>query len=487
MTSKNSKTFPKLCGALIALLLIAPTAGAQIDLVSGSDGVTLGGDVKPLRALRITLSGEMRLDFVYRNDRYFNAALGDAVTGAAGAPLGWTGSATGDDGDAFLNPWISIDIDTQLADGVNALITLETPFDAFTDNVGGSDSGRTLDVDQAYVQWLGAFVPDLALIVGIQDYKVDFAGNGTPFFVDVGNSESAFGTPSSTAGLDFGSPQAPSAGLVGTQEAAGFLSELNIGDAELDLFYFTLDETFRDGEDEAMFGAVFDYVFETQDWRGQAGFLLIDLMNDSSSSVWTWGGGGHLESTSGDLKVYGEAYGQFGRYKNNLTGFGRVNQSRSFAVFGGIRYYLGGLGEMRPWVDLSYWEISGDDNGNDSRNGNFVSLEANNDTIVLENAYYGLDIDTNYRAFKLKGGLNLSSDWSVEGMYSFFELQDNSNGTAANSSNSDKLGDEIDIKVNYRATDYLNFQFASGWLFDAEALGVGSDIMISVLSAEIRF
>ncbi len=472
--------------AILAVVTLMPSiASAQLEISSG--GVTLGGDVKPARAIRITLSGEMKFDGVYRNKRYFGAALGDGITGAAGTPLGWTGSATGTDGDFFMNPWVALNIDTELADGVNAMVTLETPFDAFTRNVGGSGSGRTLDVDQAYVQWLGAFVPDLTLVVGIQDYVVDFSGNGNPFLIDVGNAESAFSNPSSTAGADFGSPQSSSAGRVGSQEAAGILGELNIGDAELDLFYFTLQETFRNDADESMFGAVIDYAFETQDWRGQAGFVFFDLQNDSSSNVWTYGGGGHLESASGDMKVYGEAYGQFGRYANNLMGFGRISQNRSFAVIGGIRYYVSGMEEVRPWVDFSYWEISGDDNASDKRNGNFVSLESNNDTLIMEDAYYGLDLDSNYRALKFKGGMNLTPDWSLEGSYSFFELQDNTNGTAANMSGHDKLGDEIDIIANYRATDYLTFQFGAGWLLDAQALGVGSNISITKLTAEIRF
>ncbi len=480
-----------LVGAAIALLIVAtPTkAVAQIEVATGNDSLVLGGDVKPLRALRITLSGELQFDYVFRNDRYFDAALGNAIDGSPGNPLGWDGTTIGgDDGDYFLMPTLTLHIDTQLADGVNAMVTLATPFNAFGENVGGSDGGegRDLEVDEAYVRWMGAFVPDLSLVLGIQDYSVDFAGNGNPFFLHVGASESAFLNPVPAPG-DFGSPQSSSSGSPGSREAAGALGQLNMGDAELDLFYFTLNETFRADDDETLFGAVFDYEFETKDWLGNVGLLLVDLQSDSTSSVWTWGGGGSLESAAGDLRIYGEAYGQFGRYRNNLSGFGRISQDRSFALLGGVRYFVGGMEDVRPWIDLSYTEISGDDNGNDDDNGNFVSLEANNDTIIVEDSYYGLDIDTNYRALKFKGGLNLTDDWSIEGLYAYFELQDNSNGTASNSTSSDKLGDEIDIIVNYRATDYLSFQFGSGWLFNANALGVGSNITVTVLSAEIRF
>lgn len=471
---------------LFATALSAPGLDAQGGMEFEFDGATVGGKVTAKRAIKIELSGSMRFDAVLRNDRYFDAALGNAVDGSAAAPLGWDTDPSEGGGDWFLNPWISLNIDTQLADGVNAMFTLETPFDAFQDNVGGSGTGRTLDVDQAYVQWMGAFTPDLTLSVGIRDYSIDFAGNGEPFLLDVGNAESAFGNPGPGA-ADFGAPMAPSSGLVGTQEAAGFLGELNMGDAELDLFYFTLNETFRADEDETLLGATLTYDFQTDDYEGQVGFVFFDLMNDQSSSVWTWGGGGHLQGYRTGMKFYGEAYGQFGRYVNNLTGFGRIRQARSFALMGGVRYQLPGFQDARPWLDASYTEVSGDDNGDDSKNGNFISLESNDDTIIMESAYYGYDIDTNYRAAKVKAGMNFSEDWSAEGVLAFFELQDNSNGTASNNTSSDKLGEELDLTVYYRATDYLNLSFGTGWLFNANALGVGSNASVTVFTAEIRF
>ena len=81
--------------------------------------------------------------------------------------------------------------------------------------------------------------------------------------------------------------------------------------------------------------------------------------------------------------------------------------------------HVGGLDAMRPWLDVSYWELSGEDDATDSDNSNFVSLESNSDTIVVEDAYYGLDIDTNYRAAKIKGGLNLAEDWSLADSFYF--------------------------------------------------------------------
>lgn len=475
-------------GLIVAGLLVPAVASAQVEIVAGEESITIGGEVKSERAIRITLSGEVRFDFVYRNDTYFDAALGDAVTGAPGAPLGWDATtAGGNDGDSFFMPYFLLAIDVQLAEGVRTMLSLETPFNNFGDNVGGTtgSEGRDVEIGDAYIEWMGAFVPELTLVAGIQNYRLDFAGNGNPFLVDIGRAESAFANPN--AGADFGTPQSSSSGSPGSLEAAGVLGEVQLGDVEVDLFYFTLEETFRADEDDSMFGATADYIFETEDWNGSIGVVMYDLQNNPSSSVWTYGGGGHLESAGGDLRVYGEAYGQFGRYLNNLSGFGRISQNRSWAAFGGVRFSPGGFGDVRPWIDASYWELSGDDNGNDDENGNWVSLEGNNDTLIVEDSYYGLDIDTNYRAVKFRGGMNVTDDWSFEVLYGYFELQDNSNETASNGTSSDKIGDEIDLTLHYRATDYLNFRLGAGWLLDPVALGTKSAIQVSVLSAEVRF
>ena len=133
------------------------------------------------------------------------------------------------------------------------------------------------------------------------------------------------------------------------------------------------------------------------------------------------------------------------------------------------------------------WDMSGDDDATDGDNSSFVSYEFNNDTIVLEDAYYGLDIDTNYMAFKVKGGMNVSQEWSVQGLYAYATLNQNTGGAASNGNNSNKIGDEFDFRATYRATDYLTFYINAGTLQNAKALGVGSGIEVISVTSEIRF
>lgn len=444
---------------------------------------SLGGDVKPGRALRLTLTGELKVNFVDRNDSYFGATLGDAGTGLAIEPLGWGHSGwDGEGGDFLIDTLVYLGFDAQLADGVNAVISLETPFN-FESNA--RDGNLPFSIDEAKVMWQGAVKPDLTLELGIVEYSRDFVGNGNPFLIDLGWSESPFSNPLPNApgvANDGGAPQSSSAGMGGSVQPTGVLGHYALGDRNLDLFLFNLDEN----DSETIFGAILDTPWEVGSYGGDLGLAFLNMKNDGSSNLWTLGGGGHLESAAGELKFYGECYLQFGKYDNRNPDGLRINQDGALAVYAGARYYLPEYKDKRGYLDFSFWEVSGDDNGTDGKNSNFVSMENNNDSIVLEDAYYGLDIDSNYRALKLRGGMNLDDEWSVEAMLMFAELQRNG-GNRASGGTGSKLGDEIDLRANYRATDYLTFAFGFGTLQNSDALGVGSSINLLVAQTEVRF
>ena len=71
-------------------------------------------------------------------------------------------------------------------------------------------------------------------------------------------------------------------------------------------------------------------------------------------------------------------------------------------------------------------------------------------------------------------------------MLMFAELQRNG-GNRASGGTGSKLGDEIDLRASYRATDYLTFAFGFGSLQNSDALGVGSSINLLVAQTEVRF
>ncbi|MEM7261983.1 MAG: hypothetical protein AAF488_08325, partial [Planctomycetota bacterium] len=248
--------------ALVAVCAFAIPAVAQEPM---GNRTPLGGEVKPGRALRITLSGEFGFALVARDDDAFRAALGNATTGAAGANL-IPSTSTDTGGDVFFDPNISITMDFEMASAVHAIVQLSTQHHEF---VSGTRAGgvfsqdRDIEVEQAFVRWNRAFDQDLTVQVGIQNFKKDFAGTGNPFLVDVHHSESPFNNPTANttpgADTDLGTPQSASSGSVHRQEAAGVYGRYGIGDAHLDLFFFTIAETFRANSDDQLWGASFEH------------------------------------------------------------------------------------------------------------------------------------------------------------------------------------------------------------------------------------
>lgn len=473
----------------IALVCVTVCAGGM------ASGQATVGDVVPSKAIRITIGGEVSLSLVVRNEEFFQATLGAARSGVAPTALGLSGpgrggAGTGSGGDVFIDPQISLDVSIQLREGVHGVLEIATPFNVFSDAGGantasGANAERFLAVQQAYVLWEGAFNQPLDLKVGIQDFKKDWSGTGNPFFVDVSRSENPFGNP--TLGTDVGTPQSPSSGLVGTQEAAGIYGDYAIGDASIDLFYFTIRETFRSNRDNNLYGATLSTdggPDAPNPWNLGAGVFVLE--SDSRKQLYTFGLGGAVSVMDQALKLYGELYTQHGHYADAPGAAGDIRARNAFAAMAGMRYQLPEVAGS-PFVDVSFWEVSGDDNGGDDKNGNFVSLENNNDTLVVENGYYGLDLDTNYRAIKIKGGFEPMENLHFEALYAYFELQDNGSGTYSNGTTRDKIGDEIDLTLRYFATDYLTFRLATGWLFSPVALGTSKDLNVSLFEVELKF
>jgi hypothetical protein len=435
---------------------------------------TLGGDVKPGRALRLTITGDMTLSFVDRSDSYGRAGLGAGDGGTTPVLLGesWGSLAGG----SFIDPLVRLWIDADISEAVTASLKLETPFDI---NSNERDGNLSMNLGEAKVRWEGAMDAALDLEFGVLDYSFDLSGNNNPFLFDVGNSESAFGNGQSG---DTGMPQSQSAGRVQALQAAGAVGHYDLGENTLDLMMFDLSPV----DNETVFGMVYGMPLDTGDYSGDLGIVILNSKNDGGSDLMTWGGGGYLEGGDG-MKYYGEIYWQFGDY--GTAGGPTISQSGAYGLVAGIHYDIPEDEDNNeaPWVDISIWDLSGDDDSTDNTNSNFVSYEFNNDTLILEDAYYGLDIDTNYRAFKIKGGMNLSPEWSVQGLFAYATLNKNRGGGASNGNTSSKLGDEFDVRATYRATDYLTFYINAGTLQNAKALGVGSGVEVVTFTSEVRF
>ncbi len=223
-------------------------------------------------------------------------------------------------------------------------------------------------------------------------------------------------------------------------------------------------------------------------------------MNTSNSHLITEGGGLVIYPLKTEevnfIELFGEIYFQQGSYArdvgNGAVFIGDIDQKDAFALNVGAKAKMFPItvwnnNKFIPYAEGSYVEVSGDDDSTDTENSNFVSLENNNRTLVVENGYYGYDIDANYRGVRAALGFTLG-DVYFEALYAYFELQDNSGGrVAGGASRSPKIGDEVDLTLGFVYSANLRIQVQNGMLFDSKALGQKSETQITLVSIILEF
>jgi len=397
---------------------------------------------------------------------------------------------------------------------------------------------RYLEIEQAYVELRNLIVRDsgLNLRLGITDYALDFRGNGNPFLIDIQNAENPFlsptgaqpylivdqnGNPKWDATADTDRRLAASPNGRNSQDAAGALLRYATegGLITLDAYFFNIFESYEKNRDDLVIGATPTIYFDENYETGKISPTILLMLNDSTATLGTVGTGIQFFPVPEKiLELYTEGYFQFGYYAKNRTvqagggapaqHFNKIVQRGAYAFYAGMRLqapevkpaeaagpesttamdYLAGLGVLRPYIDISYWEISGDDEAEDSHNEAFVSLENNNLSLIVESSYWGLDIDQNYRAVRVQVGCYPLENLELSAMFATFHLQ-NQNGTVDNRPGSRryKIGDEFDVVLTYEYSTHVKFRLGTGFLVDARALGTLQTLNLTVAQVIVDF
>ncbi len=409
-----------------------------------------------------------------------------------------------------------------------------------------SSSRRSPYVEQAYIELRDFILEDsgLDVRVGITDYALDFRGNGNAFLIDVQNAENPFlsatgaqqylihfaGTNTPTWDMGAGDTRIdPGPFGRDMQDAAGVLARYATEDKGIfaaDVYVFDIMQGYEGHRDDFVAGSSVSIYFDEDRRLGKVTPTFLVMVNDGNSALYTMGGGAQaypLDSYLGEkvLELYGEAYVQTGTYAKNvdvLAGpasspypqrrFESIDQKDAYALYVGAR--LGAprvnqqevvegdadaaaydyFGSLEPYADVSYCEVSGDSKADSDKNSNFVSLENNNSSLIVESAYWGLDIDTNYRAVRAELGFYPYKAWKLAGMYGYFEYQNNNHvGTVDNHAGRtySKIGDEIDLTLTWEYSTHVKLRAGTGFLFDARALGTTQGVNLSVFQMVLDF
>jgi hypothetical protein len=369
---------------------------------------------------------------------------------------------------------------------------------------GGEDD---LDFDvrfgQAYVLVEDMLIEGLSIRAGIQDFKVDPAGTGHPFFMDLRRSESPFATGVAEGQLFVGSA---AAGLTGIPAATGLFRDrqydaggFRLGYAlnenvELSAFWFTTFEGGTAHDDQWLYGARFDMNFLSKEKPSTLVLLASCFSNDGNNHrVYSYGGGFGLRF--GDFTIHAEGYGQAGEYGEFTTaGEEDVLSQSGWAGILGVHYRPAPSAKetkfFLPFFTFSARAYSGDDGenaiggvaGNDPRsrrNRDFLSMEAVNELVVLEDDVIGLDVDTNYWSLRVGGGVRLSllepSDFEVGVLYAYSRTMERVDFDISGADTSRDLGHEADLSVRWHQSELVSFGAGFGILWNGELFGTSSN------------
>ncbi len=452
----------------------------------------------------------------------------------------------------LIDPQLSLGLKATMKQNVVAVVELATPFYVIGDEGGTSSFGsmgllgdsiyegtqledrRYLEIEQVYVEFRDILARDsgLDLRLGITDYALDFRENGHPFLIDVQNSENPFLSPTGSQqylimDTQTGNPvwdvkDADSRRIAATpngrnsQDAAGVLARYATENelVTLDTYIFDIFESYESNRDDWVIGSTATFYFDEDRQTGKIAPTALLLLNDSRATMATLGGGiQYFPMPEKVLELYTEGYGQFGHYARGVNidagpgglpparRLSTITQQGAYAFYAGMRVQAPKIegepeeredvdffGGWQPYLDLSYWEISGDTKAQDTKNEAFVSLENNNQTLIVESSYWGLDIDTNYRAFRVEAGFYPLESLHVATAFASFHLHKN-NGTADNhvGSKRNKIGDELDLILSYEYSTHVTMQLGTGFLWDARALGETGGLNLTMARLMVDF
>ncbi len=392
----------------------------------------------------------------------------------------------------------------------------------------GAQNDFNVFLGQAYIEVKEFLWQQLSFKLGIQDHRYDLRGNGNAFFMDIREAELAYATPTLEAfagNIYYGHeiPGGVTAAGAGTgpanthgnfngglfrdqnREAGGLKFTYNLDDnLFVDLFWFQTFESSAGGNlgsavpgiaegddryDEYTIGLNIDYNI---DEKSLFNFIYAGIYGDDGHvNVHTVGFGLDYYLTP-EFEAYIEFYGQWGdsgHVSSEGTNVAHNDQEvdhEAYAGIVGLKYTFDH--EIKPWFDLSFTYVSGDD-GDISTNGNtgpdtnhdFISYEDNDATMILEENHFGLDVDSNYWKIQGEMGITVSldrqDDFHISTLLAWAEvahgptrrgINHGANGLELDDDEEDELGLEWNVKMTWNYTESLDFSIGFAWLFTDE-------------------
>ncbi len=440
-------------GALVALCLAAVSATAQ------DRPVTTRGDRGD--TVKINVSGNMVMDFMYRSPEL--TFLTDSFTGP--------GNPQQTDGETTVEGEIMIRFDAELSDKISAVVEIgKKRVDGGLDEFGGTTS-ETVVLRSAYLKIAEFFMAGVSAQMGQVNWNFDVRGKGSAFALDPRHSQVIdrnLRTTEDSIAAWAGRGASPA-----EFEPVGVWLSYRKDALTIDLVALpVISEGGNPSADESMFAADFWYDLESAVGKGSrlgvvAAVHGLDgsaITTQSPTAMITIGAGVNLVFQGG-IELYGEFYKQTGKAGRDAAGDDVTAKGHALQV--GLDYHLQN-NENNIWVGINLTVVSGDKNDDptDRDADAFMSYENVNDLLVLENQYYGVDLDTNYTAIKVKGGFSYGKldVTAIVGIVS--ASQELTNGA----DDEDKFGNEFDVNGRYNLNKQVALTLSLGVLVSSDIL-----------------
>lgn len=420
-------------------------------------------DPRQTDTVAITLSGAIDMDWVWR---------GRALTAARGA-FGFYGGGFGTlgRGEGVIETQARIRMDVDLSERVRVVLQLENKRlegGANVDLLGANPEGLNLFAREASIRFTDCFFKSVDISAGVIPWSFDVRGTGHAFFWDPAHAASMTSNVLNGVGGGTGAASLVRDNLQPTGLVISYRTEqwevtsallpaiIEGGDAQNDEAGYLVSaiyELLSVGRGSKVGGIL----AQTSHTVGSGAFSNLTTLG-AEASIRQW----PLE----ELELFGAAYWQRGFVgsiaQNAIEAYG-------FAYELGVRYSAGD--SMRFWVEGKFTYLSGDrhQSGADDNIDAFLSYRNAGDLLIIEDAFFGLNWNTNLRAFVFSSALSWP-DAKFDAQLTLGFCRAAQDVSFPGFSDTTALGKEIDVRVRWSPLRQASLEFGVAFLVDSEIL-----------------
>ena len=472
----------------IARAFIGAAAFAAAALPAFAQGEKPVVTDKDSGAVRVTSSGHVNLDYIYRGREM--TAFTDSVSNNAGLSASTTSTS-----ENTFEGFAAARLDVELSNKVAFTVEMGTkrvdgpPAGGSGIQRWGEPGAQQFKVREANLHVNEFVLPQLSVEAGVSTWSFNPRGKGGALAFDPRHSQSIrrnFDLITDIAAAEDGIAHLRIAAFSDELEPVGTALGWTEGPLHVDLVLLpAMIERGTLKEDEALYALDLLWALDSLGAGSRIGIIGgisttptntvgVAANNNEHAKIYTVGGGGTLSFFDKALEFYGEGYFQRGKVGQNdqvALGGGDI-QARGFTYQVGLEWHHVVGNPMPIWAGFNHFYVSGEkkDNSGGRTAGRFSGYESVNDLMIVEDQYFGFDWDSNITGFKISGGTKFSAAQKDDLEVSFIYGHLRTPQQVAADRHRHGLGEEVDLKANWSINKQFVLKAAIAVLWNSELL-----------------